>query len=88
MIEPEVALFLYPFEKCAKINPNRPLGRSKPKDRRESGITRNDSTDPYACNTNLKTGKTKARRFFTLENICKELDCQPGDILEYRGNIG
>lgn len=32
----------------------------------------------------LKTGKAKAIRFYTLEAICKELDCQPGDILEYR----
>ena len=32
----------------------------------------------------LKTGKAKAIRFSTLEMICKELDCQPGDILEYR----
>lgn len=32
----------------------------------------------------LKTGKAKAIRFSTLEKICKELDCQPGDILEYR----
>lgn len=32
----------------------------------------------------LKTGKAKAIRFATLESICKELDCQPGDILEYR----
>ena len=31
----------------------------------------------------LKTGKAKAIRFTTLEAICKELDCQPGDILEY-----
>ena len=31
----------------------------------------------------LKTGKAKAIRFSTLEAICKELDCQPGDILEY-----
>ncbi len=31
----------------------------------------------------LKTGKAKAVRFSTLEAICKELDCQPGDILEY-----
>ncbi|MBC8060399.1 MAG: helix-turn-helix transcriptional regulator [Clostridiaceae bacterium] len=38
-------------------------------------------------NTNLsilKTGKAKAIRFSTLEAICKELDCQPGDILEYK----
>ena len=32
----------------------------------------------------LKTGKAKAIRFSTLEAICKELDCHPGDILEYR----
>ena len=32
----------------------------------------------------LKTGKAKAIRFSTLESICKALDCQPGDILEYR----
>ena len=32
----------------------------------------------------LKTGKAKAIRFSTLEAICQALDCQPGDILEYR----
>ena len=32
----------------------------------------------------LKTGNAKAIRFSTLEAICKALDCQPGDILEYR----
>jgi putative transcriptional regulator len=32
----------------------------------------------------LKTGKAKAVRFTTLEAICRALDCQPGDILEYR----
>ena len=32
----------------------------------------------------LKTGKAKAIRFSTLEAICKELQCQPADILEYR----
>ncbi|AEE18909.1 transcriptional regulator [Dokdonia sp. Hel_I_63] len=31
----------------------------------------------------LKSGKAKAVRFSTLEAICKALDCQPGDILEY-----
>jgi len=31
----------------------------------------------------LKTGKAKAIRFSTLETICKVLDCQPGDILEF-----
>jgi putative transcriptional regulator len=34
----------------------------------------------------LKNGKAKAVRFSTLEAICKALDCQPGDILEYRAN--
>jgi len=33
--------------------------------------------------SNLKTGKVKAIRFSTLEAICKTLNCQPGDILEY-----
>jgi len=33
--------------------------------------------------SNLKTGKVKAIRFSTLEAICQELKCQPGDILEY-----
>ncbi|MDO4311324.1 MAG: helix-turn-helix transcriptional regulator [Prevotella sp.] len=32
----------------------------------------------------LKTGKAKAVRFSTLEAICRALDCQPGDILEYK----
>ena len=32
----------------------------------------------------LKTGKAKAIRFSTMEKICKSLDCQPGDILEYK----
>ena len=31
----------------------------------------------------LKTGKAKAVRFSTLEKLCKTLNCQPGDILEY-----
>ena len=31
----------------------------------------------------LKTGKAKAIRFSTLESICKVLDCQPGDLLEF-----
>jgi len=34
----------------------------------------------------LKNGKAKAIRFSTLEAICKALDCQPGDILEYSNN--
>ena len=32
----------------------------------------------------LKTGKAKAMRFLTLEKICEVLECQPGDILEFR----
>ena len=32
----------------------------------------------------LKTGKARAVRFTTLEAICRELHCQPGDLLEYR----
>ena len=32
----------------------------------------------------LKTGKAKAIRFTTLDSICRALDCQPGDLLEYR----
>ncbi|MGM9651592.1 MAG: helix-turn-helix domain-containing protein [Faecousia sp.] len=32
----------------------------------------------------LKTGKARAVRFSTLDAICRALDCQPGDILEYR----
>jgi putative transcriptional regulator len=34
----------------------------------------------------LKNGKAKAIRFGTLEALCKALDCQPGDILEYRND--
>ncbi len=36
----------------------------------------------------LKTGKAKAVRFSTLEAICRVLDCQPGDILEFRPEKG
>jgi len=36
----------------------------------------------------LKTGKAKALRIATLEIICKYLDCQPGDILEYQSSKG
>jgi putative transcriptional regulator len=32
----------------------------------------------------LKTGRARAIRFSTLESLCRELDCQPGDILEYQ----
>jgi putative transcriptional regulator len=33
----------------------------------------------------LKTGRAKAIRFSTLEKLCEALDCQPGDLFEYRG---
>ena len=36
----------------------------------------------------LKTGKAKAIRFSTLDAICKALDCQPGDILEFQKEEG
>jgi putative transcriptional regulator len=35
----------------------------------------------------LKTGKAKAIRFSTLEAICRELECQPGDLLAYRPGV-
>ena len=35
----------------------------------------------------LKTGKAKAIRLETLESICRVLDCQPGDILEFRADV-
>ncbi len=35
----------------------------------------------------LKTGKAKAIRFSTLEAICEALDCQPGEILEYKQEV-
>lgn len=50
-------------------------------------ISLNDLADKVGItNVNLskiKTGKISAIRFSTLEAICRELDCQPGDILEY-----
>jgi putative transcriptional regulator len=36
----------------------------------------------------LKTGKARAIRFSTLEAICEELRCQPGDLLEFRHHMG
>ncbi len=32
----------------------------------------------------IRTGKIKAMRFTTLEGLCRELDCQPGDLLEFK----
>lgn len=34
----------------------------------------------------LKTGKAKAVRLSTLDSLCKALDCQPGDLLEYKND--
>ena len=42
---------------------------------------------PMANLSILKNGKANAVRFSTLEALCKALDCQPGDILEYRDDI-
>ena len=36
----------------------------------------------------LKSGKVKGIRFDTLEAICRVLDCQPGDLLEFRDDVG
>ena len=36
----------------------------------------------------LKTGKARAVRFSTLDAICRALDCQPGDLLEYEAEVG
>ena len=36
--------------------------------------------------SSLKTGKARAVRFSTLDRICRELDCPPADLLEYRGD--
>ena len=51
-------------------------------------ITLGDSADRIGITpanlSILKTGKAKAIRFSTLEAICKELDCQPADILEFK----
>ncbi len=50
-------------------------------------ISLNDLSEKVGISTvnlsNLKTGKVKAIRFSTLTGICRELKCQPGDILEY-----
>ncbi|MBO7438899.1 MAG: helix-turn-helix transcriptional regulator [Bacteroidales bacterium] len=53
--------------------------------RKMSSIELSELIDITPANLSiLKTGKAKAIRFSTLEAICKALDCQPGDILEYR----
>ncbi|MCB7482186.1 helix-turn-helix domain-containing protein [Christiangramia sediminis] len=56
----------------------------------ERGMKSNELADIVGITTAnlsiLKTGKAKAVRFSTLEAICKALDCQPGDILEYKAS--
>ena len=50
-------------------------------------INLKDLSEQVGANVNLskiKTGKVSAIRFLTLNAICKALDCQPGDILEYQ----
>ncbi|MCB1124014.1 MAG: helix-turn-helix transcriptional regulator [Verrucomicrobiae bacterium] len=53
----------------------------------EKGITQKDLAEKIGitqANLNiLKTGKARAVRFTTLEALCRELDCQPGDILVF-----
>ena len=51
------------------------------------GLTERELTAIGHDNLSIfKTGKARAVRFSTLENICRELDCQPSDLLEYRPN--
>ncbi len=54
----------------------------------QKGMRSNELADAIGITTAnlsiLKTGKAKAIRFSTLEAICEVLDCQPGDLLEYR----
>ena len=56
--------------------------------RKRSGMSQKELAEKIGItNANLsilKTGKGKAIRFSTLDAICKALDCQPGDILEYK----
>ncbi|WP_306096209.1 helix-turn-helix domain-containing protein [Qipengyuania flava] len=57
---------------------------------RERGMTLTELSDRIGLTlanlSILKTGKAKAIRFTTLEAICRELDCQPGDLLVYQNN--
>ncbi len=54
----------------------------------QKGVKSNELAEAIGITTAnlsiLKTGKAKAVRFSTLEAICEVLDCQPGDLLEYR----
>ena len=52
--------------------------------RKVRGLDRAERVELTPANlSKLKTGKVKAIRFSTLEALCRELDCQPGDLLEY-----
>ncbi|WP_339684875.1 helix-turn-helix transcriptional regulator [uncultured Nonlabens sp.] len=57
----------------------------------QKGMKSNELADTVGITTAnlsiLKTGKAKAVRFTTLEAICEALECQPGDILEYRKEV-
>lgn len=59
---------------------------------RERGMTLTELADRIGITlanlSILKTGKAKAIRFSTLEAICRELDCQPGDLLAYSEQEG
>jgi putative transcriptional regulator len=58
-------------------------------DRRMSLTELADRIDITLANLSiLKTGKARAIRFSTLEAICKVLDCQPGDLLEFQPDSG
>ena len=83
---------LYVFKKLTKHhtlwwqaleeNPNKPKMMAK---RKISLGDLAEKIDLTPANLSiLKTGKAKAIRFSTLEAICRELECQPGDILEFR----
>lgn len=57
-------------------------------DKRKMSVTElSEKVDITMANISiLKNGKAKAIRFSTLDAICKALDCQPGDILEYKSD--
>jgi len=58
-----------------------PMAKAKAKVARKLSNAKTKAPKPK---TKTQTGKAKAIRFSTLEAICEHLDCQPGEILEYR----
>ena len=64
------------------------LAQTLKEERKRAGLTQEELAEKIGITqanlSILKTGKAKAVRFSTLEAICKALDCQPGDILEYQ----